>query len=104
MNIRADCMLDILFLLDSMIGAPKEGEPSNEDGVKNKTSINSGAILGNEELNSKFNQYVFISLYLLITMQLINATKNADVKGPPEWEIHGITPRGRSYMTTKVFS
>ena len=103
MNINAKCMLDILIFLDGVLAGPKDDGMSGEGGGACSGTVNSGVVLGNEELNSKYEQDMLMSLYLLITMQFITVSKPADAKDAPVWDIHGITPRGQSYITTKAF-
>ena len=104
MNIRADCMLDILIFLDGVMAGSKEGGSSENSGDRFRKPVNSGVVLGNEDLKSRYEQDLLMSLFLLITMQFITVTKPSDAGPAPVWDIHGITPRGRSYITTKVFS
>jgi len=105
MNIRADCMLDILEFLDSDMAVPIDGERPENNAHRRTQPLSSGIIMGNEKISGKYQMPdILISLHLLITMQFIIATKPPDANNAPVWDIHSITPRGRSYIETKVFA
>jgi len=103
MNIRADCMLDILTFLDSAMAVPYEEGPPEVNAGRRAEPVHSGIIMGSEQITGKYQMPdILISMHLLITMQLLTASKPPDANNAPVWLIHSITPRGQSFLTTKL--